>query len=118
MKDPREMIQYLRDADRTPASKRRQLDLLNELNRWHAEKRSDDTQLDAAMQTMEVAFRMQTEAPEAFDLPVSPSPSGAATGTPISDADVCMRSAWSSAAFAWYNSISATASRGITTTTS
>ncbi len=68
VKDPREMIQYLRDADRPPASKRRQLDLLGELNRWHAEKRAGDTQLDAAMQSMEVAFRMQTEAPEAFDI--------------------------------------------------
>jgi uncharacterized protein DUF1501 len=67
VKDPREMIQYLRDADRPPASKRRQLDLLAELNRWHAEQRAGDTQLEAAMQSMEVAFRMQTEAPEAFD---------------------------------------------------
>lgn len=68
VKDPREMIQYLRDAKKEPASKRRQLDLLSELNRWHAEKRADDTQLDAAMQSMEVAFRMQMEAPEAFDI--------------------------------------------------
>jgi uncharacterized protein DUF1501 len=68
VKDPREMIQYLRDADRPPASKRRQLDLLAELNRWHAEQRAGDTQLEAAMQSMEVAFRMQTEAPEAFDI--------------------------------------------------
>ncbi|MFN0105898.1 MAG: DUF1501 domain-containing protein [Bryobacteraceae bacterium] len=72
VKDPREMIQYLRDADRPPDSKRRQLDLLNELNRWHADKRGDDTQLEAAMQSMEVAFRMQTEAPEAFDIAREP----------------------------------------------
>ena len=72
VKDPREMIQYLRDADRPPASKRRQLDLLNELNHWHAEKRGDDTQLDATMQSMEVAFRMQTEAPDAFDIAREP----------------------------------------------
>lgn len=72
VKDPREMIQYLRDADRLPESKRRQVDLLNELNRWHAEKRSDDSQLEAAMQSMEVAFRMQTEAPEAFDIAREP----------------------------------------------
>ncbi len=72
VKDPREMIQYLRDADRAPASKRREVDLLNELNQWHAEKRAGDTQLDAAMQSMEVAFRMQTEAPEAFDIAREP----------------------------------------------
>jgi hypothetical protein len=68
VRDPHEMIQHLRDSERTPESKRPQADLLRQLNRWHAEKRQDDSQLDAAMQSMEVAFRMQTEAPEAFDI--------------------------------------------------
>ncbi len=72
IKNPREMIQYLRDGDRAPESKRRQVDLLRELNRWHAEKRADDSQLEAAVQSMEVAFRMQTEAPEAFDIASEP----------------------------------------------
>jgi len=72
VKDPREMIQYLRDGGRPPESKRRQVDLLRELNRWHAEKRADDSQLEAAVQSMEVAFRMQTEAPEAFDIASEP----------------------------------------------
>jgi hypothetical protein len=70
--DPREMIQYLRDTDRAPDSKRRQVDLLNQLNMWHAATRAGDTQLDAAMQSMEVAFRMQTEAPNAFDIAREP----------------------------------------------
>lgn len=72
VKDPKEMIQYLRDPEHEPASKRRQLDLLAELNRWHAEKRGEDTQLEAAMQSMEVAFRMQMEAPQAFDINSEP----------------------------------------------
>lgn len=73
VKDPREMIQYLRDPDLPPESKRREVDLLMELNRWHAETREGDSQLEAAMQSMEVAFRMQTEAPEAFDIGREPA---------------------------------------------
>jgi hypothetical protein len=72
VKDPREMIQYLRDPARNPESKRRQLDLLQQYNRWHAEEREKDSQLEASMYAMEVAFRMQTEAPEAFDISREP----------------------------------------------
>jgi len=72
VKDPREMIQYLRDPGRDPDVKHRQLEFLRQINRWHAEEREKDSQLEAAMQSMEVAFRMQTEAPEAFDLSREP----------------------------------------------
>src|SRR5262245_66367751 len=66
------MILYLRDAARTPESRRPQVDLLQQLNRWHAEQREKDSQLEASMHSMEVAFRMQTEAPEAFDISREP----------------------------------------------
>ncbi len=72
VKDPREMIQYLRDPDGDPDAKHRQLEFLRQINGWHAEEREKDSQLEAAMQSMEVAFRMQTEAPEAFDLSREP----------------------------------------------
>jgi hypothetical protein len=72
VKDPREMIQYLRDPGGDPDAKHRQLEFLRQINRWHAEEREKDSQLEAAMQSMEVAFRMQTEAPEAFDLSREP----------------------------------------------
>jgi hypothetical protein len=72
VKDPREMIRYLRDTTRSPDSKRPQVDLIQQLNRWHAEEREKDSQLEAAMYSMEVAFRMQTEAPEAFDISREP----------------------------------------------
>jgi uncharacterized protein (DUF1501 family) len=42
--------------------------LLAELNRQHLEARSGDLQLEASIEAMETAFRMQTEAPEAFDI--------------------------------------------------
>ena len=66
------MIRYLRDTTRSPESKRPQVDLIQQLNRWHAEEREKDSQLEAAMYSMEVAFRMQTEAPEAFDISREP----------------------------------------------
>jgi hypothetical protein len=49
-------------------AQRRQLDLLGELNREHREQREADAALDARIASYELAFRMQTEAPELFDL--------------------------------------------------
>ncbi|MBI1914394.1 MAG: DUF1501 domain-containing protein [Planctomycetes bacterium] len=47
---------------------RRQLDILNELNGLHRRGREEDSRLDARIQSFELAFRMQTEAPEAFNI--------------------------------------------------
>ena len=45
-----------------------QLDLLGELNALHLEERSGGSELAARIQTYELAYRMQAEAPEAVDL--------------------------------------------------
>jgi hypothetical protein len=50
------------------ADQRRQLDLLAGLNRLHADQRQQDAALEAQIQAMEVAFSMQLEASEAFDI--------------------------------------------------
>ncbi|MBM4004957.1 MAG: DUF1501 domain-containing protein [Planctomycetes bacterium] len=47
---------------------RRELDALARLNAQHHAQRAADDRLDARMQAFELAFRMQAEAPEAFDL--------------------------------------------------
>lgn len=52
----------------TPRHQRAKLDLLYDLNRRHAELRSHESQLDARIRSYELAFRMQSEAPEAIDL--------------------------------------------------
>lgn len=44
------------------------LSLLNELNRRHAAPRAYQTELDARIRSYELAFRMQSHAPEAVDL--------------------------------------------------
>lgn len=51
-----------------PDEQRRQLDFLGRLNKAHLAAHHNDTELAARMESFELAFRMQTAAPEAFDL--------------------------------------------------
>jgi hypothetical protein len=56
-------------ASSVPTAQRRAwLDSLQSLNRWHGEQRSGNDALEARIASFELAFRMQCEAPEAFDL--------------------------------------------------
>ena len=48
--------------------KRRQLDLIQSMNRDHLALHPDDSQLDGVIQTLELGFRMQASAPELLDL--------------------------------------------------
>ncbi|MEM1296223.1 MAG: DUF1501 domain-containing protein [Verrucomicrobiota bacterium] len=50
------------------AADRDGLNLLDQVNRSHAEARQDDSRLDARIRSYELAARMQLSAPEAFDL--------------------------------------------------
>ena len=54
-------------------AQRAKLDLLRELNESHKQDRSNGTALDARISSFELAFRMQSAAPEAFDLSREPS---------------------------------------------
>jgi Protein of unknown function (DUF1501) len=70
--DPRHAeIEKLIDNIRSPhaslPTQRQQLNLLQQLNSQHRESRTD-ARLDARIQSFELAFRMQVEAAEAFDL--------------------------------------------------
>ena len=66
--DPEEMIQYLRNSRLGPVAQRKQLDLLQALNRDHQQRVGGDAYLDARIQAMETAFRMQFEALDVFDV--------------------------------------------------
>ena len=56
-------------GDHLPMSvKRRQLDLIQAMNQNHLSERKDDAQLEGVIQTMELGFRMQAEAPGLLDL--------------------------------------------------
>ena len=54
------------------AEQREQLDLLSELNRGYQERRQNDALLEARVQSFELAYRMQMEADDAFDLSKEP----------------------------------------------
>jgi hypothetical protein len=52
----------------TKERQRDQLDALKELNAIHREGREEDSRLSARIESFELAYRMQIEAPEAFDI--------------------------------------------------
>ena len=66
------LIENIRNNTSSRKEQRRQLDLLYELNRLHVENRDDDPQLESRIQSFELAYRMQSEAAEAFDVSREP----------------------------------------------
>jgi len=71
-KTPDKLIQYIHNSETSPTSQRRQLDLLNKLNQMGVERDGAEPELEATIQSAEVAFRMQTEAPDVFDIAKEP----------------------------------------------
>ena len=61
-----EPIQYLVNKGLTPEQQRYELDMIQNVNRRHAEMRQYDPNMEARIQAFELAFRMQTQAPEIF----------------------------------------------------
>ena len=61
------LIENIRSPHATRAVQRRQLDLLRSLNDEHRARRVD-SRLESRIQSFEMAFRMQIEAAEAFDI--------------------------------------------------
>jgi hypothetical protein len=70
--DPKKVIEHIRNANVGAETQRAQLDLLNELNSIHKDKRPGDEQLDARIQSLEIAYRMQADAQDAFDVSREP----------------------------------------------
>jgi hypothetical protein len=66
--DPKSVIQHLANEHLPRGAQRRQLDLLRQMNEAHLQERGRDDQLEARIASLEMAFRMQAEAQEAFDL--------------------------------------------------
>jgi hypothetical protein len=70
-RDIERLMENIRSKHATTAEQRRQLDLLSQLNREHAEARIDQ-RLESRIQSFELAFRMQTEAADVFDVSKEP----------------------------------------------
>src|SRR5689334_20817170 len=64
--DIRKLIENIRNPVVSPGEQRRQLDLLAKLNERHFEQRQRDAQLEARIQSFELAYRMQMDAADAF----------------------------------------------------
>jgi hypothetical protein len=63
-----EPLEYLLNKHYSPEQQRFELDMLQNINRRHSEVRHHDPQLEARIQALELAFRMQAQAPEAFEV--------------------------------------------------
>jgi len=68
VRDLKNPIANLGDPSGSLEGQRKKLDALIRLNELHKRDRVIDSQLDARIASFELAFRMQREAPEAFDI--------------------------------------------------
>ncbi|MEX2212598.1 MAG: DUF1501 domain-containing protein [Phycisphaeraceae bacterium] len=66
--DVARLISHSRNAFLTASQQREQLDLTQAMNRLHAARHAQEDQLEARIASLEMAYRMQDEAQEAFDL--------------------------------------------------
>jgi hypothetical protein len=66
------LIANIRNRGVAADSQRQQLDLLAQLNRQHAQDRPDDQRLESRIESFELAYRMQSDASEAFDISREP----------------------------------------------
>lgn len=71
-KDPDKLLQNIRNKSLSRDQQREELDLLASLNRLHMREQGADPQLEASIQSAEIAFRMQAAAPDAFDITKEP----------------------------------------------
>lgn len=66
------LLANIRNSKLTLDQQRQQLRLLRALNRQHAARRDPDPALEARISSFELAYRMQTEAADAFDISSEP----------------------------------------------
>jgi hypothetical protein len=75
-----ELIEHIRNGHASLRLQRQQLDYLAQLNAAHQQARAADPHLEARIQSFELAYRMQMEAADAFDLDQEPEAVRAAYG--------------------------------------
>jgi hypothetical protein len=70
--DIQKLVEYVQSKYASTKEQRRQLDLLMRLNKKHLEQRQQDAQLESRIQSFELAYRMQADATDAFDVSREP----------------------------------------------
>ncbi len=78
-----ELIENIRNSVISRVDQRRQIDLLQQFNREHQQSRTDEPELETRIQAFELAYRMQMEATDAFDLSQEPKYIHDAYGTEL-----------------------------------
>ena len=63
-----QMIQNIRNTYVSKAEQRRQMDFVHQLNQIHAQNLQRDAALETRLESYEIAFRMQAESLDAFDI--------------------------------------------------
>ena len=66
--DPEKLVAFIRNSEMPVARQRKQLDLVQLLNDQNLASRNFDPQLESRIRSFELAFRMQSEATDVFDL--------------------------------------------------
>jgi hypothetical protein len=66
------LIENIRNNSLSPGRQREQIDLLQQLNQAHMARREKDRELEARVSSFELAYRMQMEATDAFDIDREP----------------------------------------------
>jgi uncharacterized protein (DUF1501 family) len=66
------LIENIKNGYTSQPEQRRQLDLLNQLNEEHSQNLRKDAELEARLQAFEMAYQMQVEATDAFDISKEP----------------------------------------------
>jgi hypothetical protein len=66
------LVEHIKNKFESLDEQRQQLDLLHQLNEQHAQRRAQDAQLEARIQSFELAYRMQIDATDAFDIEKEP----------------------------------------------
>src|SRR5258707_5079990 len=67
------LIEHIKNKSLSGAEQRQQLDLLHELNERHARRRAQDAQMESRIQSFELAYGMQIDATDAFDIAKEPT---------------------------------------------
>ncbi len=66
--DPKKIISHINNPNLPPSAQRKLLDLMQKMNHEHLAAREGDAQLEARIGSLEMAYRMQFEAQDAFDI--------------------------------------------------
>ena len=66
--DPKKLVSFVNNPKFELAEQRRERDLLRKIEDMQRARAGENAQVEAVLKSMEVAYRMQTEAPQVFDV--------------------------------------------------